>query len=421
MLCRCLLVLVAALAAAPAARADTIVFRRGSDVWLMAPDGSGQRPVTHGERPYEWPSAADDGTIVAADDGGRLHRLRPDGTAIGAPIPTAATGATEDESAETPTHVRISPDGARVAYDQVIDGDVTTLWTPADATALSFPGQAFGQEGLVAPSWIGNGQLLLSRDVTVSDEDEPELSLYAVGDGDNSAAPWFDDLGAPWATGFDGAAARTGTRIAVMEDDAADSDGTPQRVALRLFTVASPSARPEFRCEIGLEAADSYTSASPSFAPDGSRIAWAESDGIHVATLGSLADCGAIREEVVTLPGAWEPYWSPFTAPAPPSGTLAPARLTLKLKSRARPRRTTLLKRGVRSRLTVSAPATVRLTVRVAGTKRVVGRSTYKAAHAGTTVVRVRVRARALRSAKRLVLLASAEGAEPVTATIRPR
>ncbi len=376
---RCLLVLAVALAAAPAARADTIVFRRGSDVWLMAPDGSGQRAVTHGERPYEWPSASDDGTILAADDAGRLHRLRADGTAIGAPIPTAATAATEDEPAETPTHVRISPDGTRVAYDEVIDGDARTLWTPADATTLSFPGQTLGQEGLVAPSWIGNGQLLLSRDVTVSDEDEPELSLYTVGGGDNSAAPWFDDPGAPWATGFDAAAARTGTRIALMEDDAADSDGTPQRVVLRLFTIASPTAAPEFRCEIGLETADTYTSASPSFSPDGSRIAWAESDGIHVATLGSLADCGAIREQVVTLPGAWEPYWSPFDAPDPPAGTLSPARLTLTLKSRTRPHRTTLLKRGVRGRVTVSAPATVRLTVRVAGTKRVVARQHLQA------------------------------------------
>ena len=50
------------LAAVPAARADTIVFRRGTDVWRMAPDGSGQTPLTGGARRYEWPSAADDGT-----------------------------------------------------------------------------------------------------------------------------------------------------------------------------------------------------------------------------------------------------------------------------------------------------------------------------------------------------------------------
>ena len=44
------------------ASADTIVFRRDADVWAMAPDGTGQRAVTHGERRYEWPSMADDGT-----------------------------------------------------------------------------------------------------------------------------------------------------------------------------------------------------------------------------------------------------------------------------------------------------------------------------------------------------------------------
>jgi Tol biopolymer transport system component len=113
----CLLTLAVVLAVVPAARADSIVFRRGSAVWIMAPDGSGQRALTGGERGYEWPSAADDGTIAAVDDAGRLQRLRPTGEPIGDPLPTAATNATEDVDAESPTHVRISPDGARIAYD----------------------------------------------------------------------------------------------------------------------------------------------------------------------------------------------------------------------------------------------------------------------------------------------------------------
>ena len=89
---------------------------------------------------------------------------------------------------------------------------------------------------------------------------------------------WFSDPGAAWATGFDAAASRSGRRIAVLADDAAEAGGTPRRVALRLFLDA------EFHCEIPLEAADTYSSASPTFSPDGSRVAWAESDGIHVAT-----------------------------------------------------------------------------------------------------------------------------------------
>ncbi len=158
--------LIALLLAAPAAAADTIVFRRGTDVWRMDPDGRGQRALTHGEHRYEWPSAADDGVVVALDEAGRLHRFSPAGTPLGAPIPTAATGATEDTPAETPMRVRISPDGSKIAYDEVIDGEITTLWTPATATGLEFPGQAQGQAGFVAPSWIGNGLLALSRDVT---------------------------------------------------------------------------------------------------------------------------------------------------------------------------------------------------------------------------------------------------------------
>src|SRR3954466_5391083 len=142
-----------------------IVFRRGDAIWRMAPDGTSQAQVTAaGTLRYEWPSAADDGAILAPDTAGMLHRLAPSGVEIGT-FPTAAVGATEDSPAETPTHVRISPDGTKVAYDEAVDGDVTTLWTPADATTLNFPGQSLGQEGLVAPSWIGSAKLLLSRDV----------------------------------------------------------------------------------------------------------------------------------------------------------------------------------------------------------------------------------------------------------------
>jgi hypothetical protein len=397
--------LVAFAAVPPAAQADSIVFRRGTDIWAMAPDGTGQRQITRGDRSYEWPSAADDGTIAASDITGSLHRLTPAGVPLGSPIPTAATVATDDTPAEAPTHVRISPDGTRIAYDQAIGGDVTTLWTPAGSTTLAFPNQTHGQEGLVAPSWIGSDRLLLSRDVSALVEGPPEFSQYRVGDGDNSAEPLFTDIDAAWATGFAATASRSGQRFAVLADDAAEAGGTPRRLALRLF------AGREFRCEIGLPPEDTFSSASATFSPDGARLAWAESDGIHVATLGALEDCGAIREQVVTLPGAWEPYWTPAALSAPGAGA---GRVMLSLRVRSRPHRLTVAKRGVLARVTVSAPARVRLTVRAGG--RVVAQRTRVFASAGTYRVRLRVRV-----ARRLVVRAAARGASPAAAVVRPR
>jgi hypothetical protein len=413
---RVVAVLLVLLAAAPAARADTIVYRRGSDVWRMAPDGTGQTPLTGGERRYEWPSAADDGTIVASDEVGRLWRMTLDGVTLGQPIPTAATFATEDAPADTPTHVRISPDATKIGYDQVIDGDPTTFWTPATATGLDLPGQETGQAFMVAPSWIGSGTLLLSRDVASQDPGET-FSRYALGP-DDSAEPWFSDGAATWATGFDAVASRDGSRVAVLEDDAADNDGTPTRVVLRLF--AGPE--PALRCEIALTPTDDSASTSPAFSPDGTRLAWAEPDGIHVATLGALNDCTAIRERVVTLPGAWEPSWTPAT-PAPPrpgSPATTPAPLKLTVHTRTHQHRSTLRRRGLRARVTDSAPTSVRLSVRVAGTRRFAAVTTRKLANAGTTMITLRLRA-AARRAKRLVLHASAPGAKPVDVTITLR
>ena len=159
----------------------------------------------------------------------------------------------------------------------------------------------------------------------------------------------------------------------MLEDDAADQNGTPSRVVLRLFVATAPGGAASFRCELPLEAADTYASTSPTFSPDGARLAWAQSDGIHVAALGALDDCGAIRGRVVTLPGAWEPHWSPADEPPPRAGAPGGAKLSLRVQTRARPYRRTLRRHGVRVRVTVSAPATVRLSVKVGGTKRYLG------------------------------------------------
>ena len=183
------------------------------------------------------------------------------------------------------------------------------------------------------------------------------------------------------------------SRLAAVADDSAEREGAPTRVVPRRSTGTA------VRCELGLETADTFVSASPSLSPDGSHVAWAESDGIHVAG----PDCGS--ERVVTLPGAWEPYWSAYTAPK----TAGVPRLTLALRVKARPRKARVRRLGVGMRVTVSAPTTVTVRVRGKTVRRVFD-------HAGTYTVRVRVKI-----ARRYTVRVSAPGAEAAVAVVRPR
>ena len=100
----------------------------------------------------------------------------------------------------------------------------------------------------------------------------------------------------------------------------------------------------------------------------------------------------------MTLPGAWEPYWSALFA----AGRGRLLALTLALRRRG-PRG-----RRVTARVTVSAPTTVRLTVR-AGSRRFV--TTRRFRNAGTRTVHMRVAS----GAKRLVVRVSAAGAVSVS------
>ena len=198
---------------------------------------------------------------------------------------------------------------------------------------------------------MGSDYLLLSREVAAVVPDEPTFWLYRVGDGDEKQCGAVVQrrragAGRPASTPPPRAPAR-GSRC--WRTTRPTPAARRRRVALRLFTAAAPGAEPVFRCEIGARGGGHRpSSTSPTFSPDGSRLAWAESDGIHVAALGALTDCDAIRERVVTLPGAWEPYWSPADDRGARGAWRGAARLSLGLTTRARPRRATVFKHGDR-------------------------------------------------------------------------
>lgn len=330
---------------APAlAAASSIVYINGGNVWIAAPDGTQQYQVTTDgspSDPYSRPSQADDGTIVAVrGNPARLYRLRQNGDQLNAPFTTVSPlGNVVD--------AEVSPDGRTVAYAfvTVVNGcfpytcagtDAAVAYTAADH--LQDPGGGLQKSGNWHwVSWIGGGRTLLTDDSNVVYYDD-------VGGGDDSSAQWFDQCTAGLAdcsssTGpglHDLHVSRDGRKAAWIWQ-AADPD--PFVVAddpyLQLGATsgdvgsAHPPQAPGLpACNIGpgpKELASAIQWDRPTFAPDGSAVAWAEGDGIHVADA-TLSDCAhVVASDHLVVAGASQPFWGPADVnPGPRSVPPAP-------------------------------------------------------------------------------------------------
>jgi hypothetical protein len=135
---------VALLALVGVAQASSIVFIKDHNVWVSAPDGSGQRQLTTdgtSALAYESPSQADDGTILAGR-GLRFVKLDREGRQIGEPLPSILVGKPANAYAVGPFAPKISPDGTKLAYwigtwSTWFDHGTSPTWAP-DGAALAW-------------------------------------------------------------------------------------------------------------------------------------------------------------------------------------------------------------------------------------------------------------------------------------------
>jgi hypothetical protein len=417
--------LLVVLLGASAARADSLVYMKAGNVWISHGDGSNARQVTGAPNTWSWPTEDNSGKILVAGGqevvnagiedtaGSEVYRLNQKGTSLSTPQQTPGSQSTVNCPTYPPQNLRVAPDGAHFVYHAwFCDHDITFIGTVGGA---GFSGSEYMSD-FVYPYWVDNSDFVVSRGGVPLQDSDGEWWVHDLGDKPDYGYNWFGDpasyAGDPggWATGFDGiAVSRDGTKMATLEEDGANWFGAAHKVVIALWsaggapTPAHPTVpTPTFKCDFNLPADPDttlwYDNAGPTFSPDGTRLAFAEPDGIHIANVSSLSCASA----PLVIPGATQPFWSagdeaadagyPFGGGGkdvkrgggekPTIGSLsiqpkrfAVAKAATALSARKRRR----AHQGATVRYTLSEPAKVTLVVEQASTGRKKGHGCVKA------------------------------------------
>jgi hypothetical protein len=421
-LAACAVLAVAGLAA-PAAYADSIAYVKDGNVWLSTSDGGRQDQVTTTGR-YADVSQADDGTLIALT-GVRLHKLDRLGNVL-ADFDTPVSDL-RPAGARTffgPYDPAISPDGSKVAYTwyYMTQTQDPSCFPPECLIAINRGGSAYSHSdrqtawdeigmhsGWRNPAWADDDTVMLSDPTKLPNRD---VVLDTISDGPPGLAHnWFSDMveGNPHVGAGD--ITRDKRKLAFLTGQ---NDTGLSIYHAPVFPTTFPDGEPPAGADphVCYRYGDPIGGrfASPTFAPDGRRIAWADGAGISVADVPEFgAGCtmeGATLGKTV-VPGGSQPDWGPADVP-PARSQQGPggkpgggAALTAKARS-AKLRKA--LRKGLAVKVTVPGNGKLAATAKRAGRKVAAG---SRSVAGGTVTVKLRFTKQArksLKSAKRAKL-----------------
>jgi hypothetical protein len=391
--------------AAPAASADSIAYVKDGNVFLTTPDGARQFQVTF-DGGYSDVSQADDGTMIALH-GINLRKLDRQGN-VQADFQTPVSDS-RPAPAKTfygPFDPAISPDGTKVAYSYyyMTQSQNPSCFPPTCYTTINEGGTGYTysdrmtgwdepglrkHSGWRFPAWVDNTKLVLSNPTHLPNDDV--VVDIPEGTSVGMLKSWFTDAvqNNPGVGGGDVSrdqrklAFQTGENnstltvysTAGVPSTFRDGYDDPEINPVVCYRYSGPTGGGEF----GI----------PTFAPAGNRIAFTESDGIHIADVpdfgGGCTTAGATQDPPLVIAGATQPDWGP--ADVPPArqqgggggnggqggSTMAIAVSGKKLK--------TALRKGLK--VSVTVPAAGRLSATAAKKGKTVAKAGAKSVKAG--------------------------------------
>ncbi len=343
---------------AAAAAGGSIVYISGNNVWLMAPDGTGKKQITHdgsASSPYLSPSESDDGTIVAirnstSADVGTIYVMNRAGRLVSRFTPPqygyhgVGVSCSVDYQV-APTGIQrgtVSPDGSHIAYtaqamfQNVGCSTVVNVYTSyvigRTGTGAVHLSDIQAIDSSEVGGWAGNATILLSNMAF------DDVKLYSVSVPGNHATLWKADTD-EWDTAWEGPS-RGGTLLATSGWSSAAAGPV-----VRLWNAPSLTSAPTVRCEIAATAgtSDPNVFGTPlawpvGAAPDGTAVTWWETngdtsrntadEGIYVTAVPS-AGCPSTKTLIAS--GASYPFWGSAAVSAPVAPNTAPVvRVTAK-------------------------------------------------------------------------------------------